>query len=68
MLARLHVDTIAAADVVGIGIHTGNAWRGYEIPRDARQRGAWVVYGGIHATLFPDERSNAGAPVRSRAR
>ncbi len=48
-------DTIAAGDVVGIGIHTGNARRGYEIGRAARERGAWVVYGGIHATLFPDE-------------
>jgi radical SAM superfamily enzyme YgiQ (UPF0313 family) len=47
--------TIASGDVVGIGIHTGNARRGYEIGREARQRGAWVVYGGIHATLFADE-------------
>jgi len=54
-LEALDVSTIAAGDVVGIGIHTGNARRGYEIGRDARQRGAWVVYGGIHATLFPDE-------------
>ena len=44
---------IEAGDVVGIGIHTGNALRGYEIGRIARDRGAWVVYGGIHATLFP---------------
>src|SRR5580765_3017194 len=52
-----HVDpeSIAAGDVVGIGIHTGNALRGYEIGRLARERGAWVVFGGIHATLFPDE-------------
>ena len=21
----------------------------------ARERGAWVVFGGIHATMFPDE-------------
>ena len=46
-------------DVVGIGIHTGNALRGYEIGRLARERGAWVVYGGIHATLFPDEAARA---------
>jgi radical SAM superfamily enzyme YgiQ (UPF0313 family) len=54
-LDPIDVDTIASGDVVGIGIHTGNARRGYEIGREARQRGAWVVYGGIHATLFPDE-------------
>jgi radical SAM superfamily enzyme YgiQ (UPF0313 family) len=54
-LDPLDPDTIAPGDVVGIGIHTGNARRGYEIGREARERGAWVVYGGIHATLFPDE-------------
>jgi radical SAM superfamily enzyme YgiQ (UPF0313 family) len=54
--------TIASGDVVGIGIHTGNARRGYEIGREARARGAWVVFGGIHATLFPDEsREHGGA-------
>jgi radical SAM superfamily enzyme YgiQ (UPF0313 family) len=51
---------IASGDVVGIGIHTGNARRGYEIGRLARERGAWVVYGGIHATLFPDEAHEFG--------
>src|SRR5437588_3181059 len=56
------VDTIAPGDVVGIGIHTGNALRGYEIGRLARARGAWVVFGGIHATLFPEEpRTHGGA-------
>ena len=33
----------------------------------ARARGAWVVYGGIHSTLFPDEcheRGEAHAAVR----
>ena len=55
-------DTIAPGDVVGIGIHTGNALRGYEVGRLARERGAWVVYGGIHATLYPDEaRTNGSA-------
>lgn len=59
-LDPLDVDTITAGDVVGIGIHTGNARRGYEIGRAARQRGAWVVYGGIHATLFPAEAASHG--------
>jgi radical SAM superfamily enzyme YgiQ (UPF0313 family) len=54
-LEQLDPATIQPGDVVGIGIHTGNALRGYEIGREARARGAWVVFGGIHATLFADE-------------
>jgi len=52
---------IQAGDVVGIGIHTGNALRGYRIGQLARARGAFVVFGGIHATLFPDEVREHGA-------
>lgn len=48
-------ETIHAGDIVGISVHTGNALRGYAVGRMARERGAWVVYGGIHATLFPEE-------------
>ena len=40
---------------MGIGIHTGNARRGYEIGCEVRRRGAYAVFGGIHATLFPEE-------------
>jgi len=60
-------DTVAAGDVVGIGIHTGNALRGYEVGGVARARGAFVVFGGIHSTLYPDEvreRGGAHAVVR----
>jgi radical SAM superfamily enzyme YgiQ (UPF0313 family) len=60
-LDPIDFSTIAAGDVVGIGIHTGNALRGYEIGREARARGAWVVFGGIHATLFPQEVQEHGA-------
>jgi len=61
-LDPIDIDDIAAGDVVGIGIHTGNALRGYEIGKMARERGAWVVFGGIHATLFPEEvRTHGGA-------
>ena len=52
--------TVSAGDVVGIGIHTGNAVQGYEIGKVARERGAYVVYGGIHATLFPEEAASIG--------
>ena len=60
-LEPLDMSTIKKGDVVGIGIHTGNALRGYEIGEAARKAGAWVVYGGIHATLYPDEAENLGA-------
>jgi len=52
--------SIQSGDLVGIGIHTGNALRGYEVGRMARERGAWVVYGGIHATLYPEEALERG--------
>ena len=60
-LDPLELTTIEPGDVVGIGIHTGNARRGYEIGRQVRARGAYVVFGGIHATLFPDEAASQGA-------
>src|SRR4029078_11166710 len=53
--------TVSSGDVVGIGIHTGNAVQGYEIGVKARERGAWVVFGGIHATLYPEEAASLGA-------
>jgi len=59
-LEQLDVTPISAGDVVGIGIHTGNALRGYEIGRLARQRGAFVIFGGVHATLFPNEAHELG--------
>jgi radical SAM superfamily enzyme YgiQ (UPF0313 family) len=54
-IEQLDPETIQAGDVVGISVHTGNALRGYQVGSIARERGATVVYGGIHATLFPDE-------------
>lgn len=47
-------------DIVGIGIHTGNALRGYQVGRAARARGARVVFGGIHASLYPEEAHERG--------
>jgi len=60
-LSPLDPDTVSPGDVMGIGIHTGNAHRGYEIGRIARARGAFIVYGGVHATLFPEEAYAHGA-------
>src|SRR5581483_2655558 len=51
---------IQAGDIVGIGIHTANALRGYEIGKMARARGAHVIFGGIHATLYPAEAHELG--------
>jgi radical SAM superfamily enzyme YgiQ (UPF0313 family) len=59
-LEQIDPETIHAGDVVGISVHTGNALRGYAVGRMARGRGAWVVYGGIHATLFPEEAMERG--------
>ncbi len=59
-LEQLDPNRIKPGDVVGIGIHTGNALRGMELGRLARERGAFVVYGGIHATLYPEEALELG--------
>jgi radical SAM superfamily enzyme YgiQ (UPF0313 family) len=59
-LEQFDPGAVKPGDVVGIGIHTGNAYRGLEIGRTARDRGAWVVYGGIHATLYPEEPQRLG--------
>jgi len=59
-LEQIVPESIQPGDVVGISVHTGNALRGYAVGRMARARGAWVVYGGIHATLFPEEALERG--------
>jgi len=59
-LEQIVPESIHAGDIVGISVHTGNALRGYAVGKMARARGAWVVYGGIHATLFPEEALERG--------
>jgi len=59
-LERMDFSQIKPGDVVGVSVHTGNALRGYEVGKAARAAGATVIYGGIHATLFPDEAMEAG--------
>src|SRR5436853_3700371 len=59
-LAPVAAKDLQPGDVVGIGIHTGNALRGYEIGRMARGRGAQVIFGGIHASLYPEEAFDLG--------
>jgi radical SAM superfamily enzyme YgiQ (UPF0313 family) len=60
-IERFAPDAISPGDIVGIGIHTGNALRGMEVGRIARERGAWIVFGGIHATLYPEEARELGS-------
>ena len=59
-LLAVDPERIQTGDVVGIGIHTANALRGYAIGKMARERGAYVVFGGIHATLYPAEAHELG--------
>jgi radical SAM superfamily enzyme YgiQ (UPF0313 family) len=59
-LERMDMAQISPGDIVGISVHTGNALRGYEVGRLARAAGATVIYGGIHATLFPEESREVG--------
>jgi radical SAM superfamily enzyme YgiQ (UPF0313 family) len=59
-LEQIDFSNIGKGDVVGIGIHTSNALRGYAIGKEARARGAHVVFGGIHASLYPDEAQELG--------
>ena len=52
---------VRPGDIVGIGISTGNCLPGYRVLREAKKRGATVVMGGIHTTIFPDEPLEMGA-------
>lgn len=52
--------TVTPGDVVGIGVHTLNALRGYKIGKMAREAGAKVIFGGVHASLYPNEAMELG--------
>jgi len=54
-------EEIGPDDIVGVGIHTGNCRPGYRIVSEAKKRGATVIVGGIHPTIFPDEPLAMGA-------
>lgn len=54
-------EEIGEGDIVGVGIHTGNCRPGYRVVREAKERGATVIVGGIHATIFPEEPLEMGA-------
>ena len=52
---------VGPGDVVGVGIHTGNCRPGYRVVKAAKERGATVVVGGVHGTIFPEEPLEMGA-------
>jgi radical SAM superfamily enzyme YgiQ (UPF0313 family) len=54
-------DEVRPGDIVGVGIHTGNCRPGYRVVREAKKRGATVIAGGVHPTIFPDEPLSMGA-------
>jgi radical SAM superfamily enzyme YgiQ (UPF0313 family) len=60
-VTRFNPDDVRPGDIVGVGIHTANCRPGYRVIREAKERGATVIVGGIHATIFPDEPLEMGA-------
>jgi radical SAM superfamily enzyme YgiQ (UPF0313 family) len=56
-----NAEDVNPGDIVGVGIHTGNCRPGYAIVRAAKKRGATVIVGGIHPTIFPEEPLEMGA-------
>ena len=60
-IEKFNPDLVGPQDVVGVGITTGNCIPGYRVLREAKSRGATVVMGGIHATIFPEEPLRMGA-------
>ena len=49
------LDQLRPGDLVGISIHTFNAIHGYALARQVHERGATVIFGGPHASVFPEE-------------
>ncbi|MGC2322965.1 MAG: radical SAM protein [Terriglobales bacterium] len=60
-IEKFNPDMVRPGDIVGIGISSGNCIPGYRVLREAKSRGATVIMGGIHATIFPEEPLRMGA-------
>ncbi|HSS19639.1 MAG TPA: radical SAM protein [Pyrinomonadaceae bacterium] len=60
-VAAFDPETVGPGDIVGVGIHTGNCRPGYRVVKAAKKRGATVIVGGVHPTIFPDEPLEMGA-------
>ncbi len=59
------LDELEAGDLVGISIHTFNSIHGYALARKAKEKGATVVFGGPHSSIFPEETLRHGDAVVS---
>jgi radical SAM superfamily enzyme YgiQ (UPF0313 family) len=60
-ITPFNADEVGPGDIVGVGIHTGNCRPGYRVVREAKLRGATVIVGGVHPTIFPAEPLEMGA-------
>lgn len=60
-IAKFDPSRVGKGDIVGIGITTDNCLPGYHLLRAAKRKGATVIVGGIHATIFPEEPLSMGA-------
>jgi radical SAM superfamily enzyme YgiQ (UPF0313 family) len=60
-IAKFDPSRVGNGDIVGIGITTDNCLPGYHVLRAAKRKGATVIMGGIHATIFPEEPLSMGA-------
>jgi len=60
-IERFNPDILNPGDIVGISISSGNCIPGYRVLRDAKLKGAIVIMGGIHTTIFPEEPLRMGA-------
>jgi radical SAM superfamily enzyme YgiQ (UPF0313 family) len=60
-IEKFYLGAVRSGDIVGIGISTGNCLTGYDILKKAKSKGATVIMGGIHPTIFPDEPLEMGA-------
>ncbi|MBV9241754.1 MAG: radical SAM protein [Acidobacteria bacterium] len=60
-IEKFDPDIVTPGDIVGIGISSGNCLPGYRVLREAKLKGAIVIMGGIHTTIFPDEPMKMGA-------
>lgn len=57
------IEELCPGDLLGISIHTFNAIHGYELARKAKAAQATVVFGGPHASIFPEETLHYGDSV-----
>jgi len=46
---------VQEGDLVGLSVHTANIVYAYEMAAELKKRGAGVVFGGPHASIFPEE-------------